>query len=557
MTRFPRALAAPVAIVAALALGACGGDDKQSADTKTSGGTPAAGKTGGTLKAVFTSNPDFMDPALSYTQEGWNLLWTVYTPLLTYRHEEGAGGSELIPGLATALPKVTNGGKTYELTLRKGLKYSDGTPVKASDFERTVQRVLNLESGGSSFYLPITGAEEYVKAGKATKDIPGIVTDDATGKITIKLKEVNGSFSNILAMDFVGLVPGDTPFKNLTKDPPPGVGQFKITESVPNRRVTMVRNENFPQIPDVPAAKLDRIEATIVKSQQRQVQDALRNRVDYVNDPPPGDQIRNVKEQAAGRYAEYVTNSTYYMFLNAREKPFDDIKVRQAVNTGLDKRALARLYGGLLETGCNFLPPGMKGYQKIEPCPYGDPKAAPDLTKARKMIEAAGAKGEKVTVYGRDEDPSRQVTENLAAQLNEMGLTAKPKIVEASVYFTTIGNEKTKAQAGDVNWFQDYPAPSNFVFLIDGKSIQSTNNQNFGNTDDPEINRLIAEANKNPKLDAVAGDYAKADRLAVEKGYVAAYGHRKLTKFVSDKVDFKSVIAHPVYNVDLVTMALK
>ena len=141
----------------------------------------------------YTSFPDYLDPALCYTQEGWQSLWTVYTPLLTYKHAEGAEGAEVIPGLAEAMPEITDDGKIYKLKLREGLKYSDGTPVKASDFEHTVQRVLNLESGGSSFYLGIVGAEDYVKAGKAKDDIEGIVTDDADRDITITLNEPDGA----------------------------------------------------------------------------------------------------------------------------------------------------------------------------------------------------------------------------------------------------------------------------------------------------------------------------------------------------------------------------
>ena len=152
----------------ALLFAACGGNDDNgggstggAADTSTaSGDTSGGGTTGGTLSAYYTSSPDYMDPALSYTQEGWTALWNVYTPLLTYKHAEGAEGATLIPGLAEALPEISPDGKTYKLKLRPGLKFSDGTPVKASDFEHTIKRVLNLESGGSAFYLPIVGAED-------------------------------------------------------------------------------------------------------------------------------------------------------------------------------------------------------------------------------------------------------------------------------------------------------------------------------------------------------------------------------------------------------------
>ena len=211
------------ACAATLGLAACGGDDDDGGGGTSTGGAAATdgdGKTGGTIRTAYTSFPDYLDPALSYTQEGWQSLWTVYTPLLTYKHAEGAEGATVVPGLAEAMPDISADGKTYKLKLRSGLKYSDGTAVKASDFEHTIKRVLNLESGGSSFYQGIVGAKKYLEDGKAKADIEGIVTDDATGDITINLDEPDGRFPYILTMDFAALVPGDTPFENQTKDPP-------------------------------------------------------------------------------------------------------------------------------------------------------------------------------------------------------------------------------------------------------------------------------------------------------------------------------------------------
>ncbi|HEY8583935.1 MAG TPA: ABC transporter substrate-binding protein [Capillimicrobium sp.] len=565
MSTFRRAfLALLLVAVSAFGVAACGGDDGGDSTTTTDGGSAetSGGQTGGTLTAYYTSSPDYMDPALSYTQEGWTALWNVYTPLITYRHAEGAEGAELIPGLAEAMPEISEDGLTYKLKLRDGLKFSDGQPVKASDFEHTIKRVLNLESGGSAFYLPIVGAEKYVKDRKPNADISGIETDDKTGEITIKLTDPVGSFSHVLAMDFAGVVPSDTPFENLTSNPPPGVGPYMITESEPNRGFVLEKAPEFESfgIPDIPAGNLDKIDVTIVKNQQKQVQDVLQNEVDYLQDPPPADQMRTVAEQAEGRFEPYTTNSTYYVFLNTREAPFDDERVRQAVNLGVDKTGLARIFGGLLETGCNFLPPGMKGYEKIEPCPWGDPTQPPspeNLQKAKDLIKEAGAEGMDVTVWGNDEDPSRPVTEYVAEQFSAIGLNAKPKIVEGSVYFQTIGDQSQKAQAGFANWFQDFPHPANFMFLINGASIQNTNNQNFGNVDDPEINELIDSSDANPDLDAVAADYAAADRKAVEKAYIIPYGHRQLTKLVSDRVDFESYVAHPVYNGDFSLLSLK
>jgi len=548
------------ACAATLGLAACGGDD----DGGTSTGGAAAtddgggGKTGGSIRTANTDFPDYLDPALSYTQEGWQTLWTVYTPLLTYKHAEGAEGATVVPGLAEEMPEISEDGKSYKLKLREGLKYSDGTAVKASDFEHAIKRVLNLESGGSSFYQGIEGAEQYLKAGKARADISGIVTDDATGDITINLAEPDGRFPYILTMVFASLVPGDTPFQNMTKDPPPGVGPYKFENVRVNRGYDLVKVPDF-NVADQATGKLDTIKVEVIKNRRRQTQDTIQNKLDLMNDPPAPDQLRDVRAQYTDkRYKEFVTNSTYYFFMNHRVAPFDKPEVRQAVNFAVDKRSLARLFGGLLEPGCNFLPPGMKGYEKIDPCPWGDPNAAPDVAKAKALIKEAGVGGDAVTVFGNDNPESRSSVEYLSDVLNDIGLKAKPRIIEASVYFTTIGNQKTKAQIGFANWFQDFPHPGNFFFLVEGKSIQNTNNQNFGNVDVPELNAIFAKANQNADIDAVAGEYARADKLLVEGANIVPYGHRKLAVFYSERINFEDcTVWHPVYNLDFTNLCLR
>jgi peptide/nickel transport system substrate-binding protein len=549
------------ALLAALALAAgvivaCGDDD----DDGGGGGTAE----GGELTISQTSQPDYLDPALSYTVNGIEPMWLVYTPLLTYRHVEGQEGSELIPGLAEDLPEVSEDGLTYKLTLRDGLKYSDGTDVVASDFEHTIKRVLNLESGGSPFYQIIEGAEDYLKAGDPEADIPGIETDDKTGEITIKLTEADSSFSNVLAMWFAGLVPGDTEFKNLTEDPPPGVGPFMITESVPNREFVMEKNPEFEalDIPDIPVASVDKITTQIIKNANQQAQDVLDNKLDYMQDPPPADLKPTVIEQAPDRYEEFTTSSTYYFFMNVDEAPFDDPLVREAVNWGIDKPALARLFAGELAPGCTFLPPGFPGYDEAfdtTECPYGDPTQPPDIEKAQDLIKQAGAEGAKVTVWGNNDDPTDKVTQAYSDMLNEIGLDATPKIIDGGVYFQTIGNEKTAPQTGFSNWFADFPHPLNFYFLVDGDTIQPTNNQNYGRVDDPKINDEIDRLSLETDTQAVSDDWAALDSYLIEppQSYIAPYGHRKLAKFMSERMDFDAALFHPVYFNDYSTWALK
>jgi peptide/nickel transport system substrate-binding protein len=548
-----------LALTLALGVAACGSDDDDTSGDKAEGGGEATSeiREGGELTFNYPSFPDFLDPAMSYTVAGWQAIVPAYTSLTTYRREAGAGGAQLIPGLIEALPEVSEDGMTYTMKLREGLKYSDGSAVKASDFEHAVKRLLSLESGGSPFFTStIAGAEEYLKAGKKSGDITGITTKDDTGEITVKLNSPNGQFPYILSMPFSAPVPGDTPFEVLTKNPPPGTGPLKFTEVEGSRRFVMEKNENWVETPGLNAAHVDKITVNVVTNNERAIRDVLQNKADWMDDPSAGDALREFKNTAKDRYKEPVTNSTYFFFLNHRIKPFDDPDVRKAVHFAIDKRALARLFGGQLEPGCNFLPPGMQGYEKIDPCPFGDPTAAPQVDKAKQMIEAAGVAGDSVTVWGNTEEQTKAVTEYLTDVLNQVGFKAKSRIVDGEVYFQTIGAQKTKAQVGFTNWFQDFPHPGNFLFLVDPDTIQETNNQNFGNVDDPEIKKQIDELDKMDLSEAAAG-YAELDRRVVENANVIPYGHRKLPVFTSERVAFDRQLFHPVLQTDFTSFALK
>jgi peptide/nickel transport system substrate-binding protein len=544
------------ALLLAIGVAACGnGDD---------GGTTR----GGEITISQTSQPDALDPALAYTANAWEAMWLVYTPLLTYRHAEGDAGSELIPGLAEDLPEVSGDGKTYRLTLREGLEYSDGSPVKASDFEHAIKRALILESGGTPYFEAIAGAGAFLEEGDPEGDISGIRADDRTGEITIELVEPDGAFSNALAMEFAALVPGDTPFENMTKDPPPGVGPYEFTKSVPNREFVMERNGRFASfgIPDIPTGHLNKITTEIVPSLSKQTQDVIDNRLDYMQNPPVADLKADVLARfgsdgsEAQRYKEFTTLSTYFFFLNLRTPPFDNAKVREAVNVGVDKPALARLYAGELAPGCSFLPPGVPGYDESvdSDCPWGDPLQQPDVERARQLIREAGAEGAKVTVWGLTDDPAPKVVQAFVDQLNEIGLDAEPRILDGGVYFQAVGNAKTRAQAGFANWFADFPHPSNFFTIVDGASIQPTNSLNLGNVDDPRINDELAALKGEADLGAVTDRWVELNEYLVEKAYMVPYGYRNLATFVSDRMNFEDcTLVHPLYGNDYSSFCLK
>src|SRR4051812_23361850 len=185
-----------LALIVALALSACGNATRSGSD-------------GGTLKATFGSFPDSLDPGLAYTGEGSTAVYDVYVPLLTYAHASGSAGSKVIPGLAEAMPKIGDDGRTYTLTLRKGLRYSNGKPVKASDFAYAIERLFELNSPGSPFYADIVGAEAFGKTNQG--GIPGTSTDEKSGRIVIHQPKPRGPSPTERALPFAAPVPAGTP----------------------------------------------------------------------------------------------------------------------------------------------------------------------------------------------------------------------------------------------------------------------------------------------------------------------------------------------------------
>jgi peptide/nickel transport system substrate-binding protein len=521
-----------LASVAAIGLASCGGGDE------TSGGS---GDKGGILNATYASFPDYMDPALSYSAEGWTAMSEVYLPLLTYKHANGEEGSEVIPALAEDLPVISNGGKTYTLSLRPGLKYSDGTPVKASDFAFSVERMIELNSPGSPFYLSIEGAEEFAETKKGP--IPGIKSDDKTGEIVIDLEKPRGTFENELALMFVALLPQGTPVEDMSADPAPGAGPYMITKSQPGKGWEYKRNPywakaNGEAMPDLPAGVVDGAKITVVRNEQTQVDDVENGTVDWMQPPPPSSRYAEVKEKYEGsQFRVEPTISTYYFWMNTQEPPFDDVKVRQAVNYAVDDKALERIYAGQLTGSQQILPPGMPGYEEFELYPY-------DLAKAKQMIKEANPSDMEITVWTDDESPNNEAGEYFNEVLTDIGFDTTLKLLSADNYSTVIGNLSTpNLDAGWLNWFQDYPHPNDFFQpLLAGESISPTNNFNFAQFDDPAVNKKIAELGEEQLGPEEEAAYAELDEEIMEKAPWAPYGNRTVSTFVSDAIDLDSVI---------------
>ncbi|MCW2976807.1 MAG: ABC-type oligopeptide transport system, periplasmic component [Actinomycetia bacterium] len=550
--------AASLSVGLALIASACGSSNKAApagaGTTTTSTSTTASGgKTFANFRLAYDTGIDYLDPGLSYTVEGWGILWNVYLPLVGYTHANGPAGATIVPYLAKDLPKVSPDGKTYSLTLRSGLKYSDGTAIKASDFAATIERDFKIDSPGVGFFGNIVGADKFAKT--KSGHIGGITTDDTTGDITIKLNTPQGDFTNILATEFAALLPANSPAKDQSTTPLPSSGPYMIKSYAPNKKAIVVRNPNFDAAAlggNVPAGNPDMMTVDIIGDDTVALQRVISGQDDYDFHQIPPDRLATTQQKYGDQIKIYTPANTYYFFMNNKVAPFDNLKVRQAVNYAINRDALVRIYGGLGQTTENVLPPTYPQYKKLALYPY-------DLAKAKKLIQDSGQAGATVTVWNHDRGSDPKATAYLTDVLNSIGLKAKEKVINSAVYWTTVGNQATKAQIGFADWFQDYPHPLDwFDVLLNGDRITQTHNNNYANFDNKAVNAKIATLKKEPTLtDAVNAQWASVDKMVDEQAPWAPFMNRQFTDFFNSDMDLSCYVNHVLYQFDYASICHK
>ncbi len=508
-----------------------------------------------TVTLLSGPGPQSLDPGLDYTTQGSEINWEVYTGLTTYKHAGGMASAELQPGLTTALPVISNGGKTYTVTLRKGLKYSNGDPVQASDFAYTKERSLTIPWGGASTFVTpyLAGADAY--ATHKAKSISGISANNATGKIVIHLTKAYGPFANVLAFPAFGLVDPKTvtsPFKVQASDPPAGAGPYMVTNISIGKSFDIVPNPNWAPTAGIPKATISYTEQinSNVNANALSVVKSPNQIFDWADTIPPGD-LSAAKATGHDKLVN-LGGSVYYFFLNASKAPFNNELARQAVVTGLNQNAFSRLGSGTLAPGCFFLPPGIAGHG-TGTCPLANP-ATGNLAKAKKLLKQSGQANVPITVYGEQRTPRLQWETAYVQELKQIGFkNVQLKTVADENYFTTIGEaKKVDPQTGFADWNEDFPNPVDFYgVLLNGASITPTNNENFGQTNDKFINQQIKALGTVPttQISSVEGKWRSLEQYVAKHAYAAVFGYQSFPFFTSKNLTVK--YTNDIYGWDL------
>jgi peptide/nickel transport system substrate-binding protein len=509
-----------------------------------------AGHQGGTFTTLWSTVGASIDPGIDYDQNVI-LLRLPYHGLVGFQRRDGAAGNKVVPDLATALPKVSADGKTWQFKLRTGVSFSNGKPVTAKDFLWTFERQFKMNGPATGIYGAILGAAACVKKPAACDLSKGVVVDDATHSVTIKLARRDPDFLNKLAMTFGAVVPSGTPAKDAGATPIPATGTYMIEKYTPNQSLTFVRNPKFKSWSSTaaPMGYVDKIVVKIGQPVDSEVNAVANGQADWTFDSPPNNRLNDIATKYPNQLHLSGLPWIYYMALGTHVPPFDNLKVRQAVNLATDRAAVIRLFGGpsLAQPTCQILPIGFPASKPY--CPYtkgasasGDGAwKAPDVAKAKQLIDASGTKGMSVKVFTGTDPFSTSIGGYFVSLLNQIGYKAQQKRLAGNVLSPYVANSKNKVQMALTYWLADYPAPSNFLTIpvgCAGYQANSATSTNWSGFCDKSIDALGVRAAKLQLTDPSGANalWTQVDRKTTDQAPWVPMFVAKYAAFVSKRL---------------------
>ena len=432
---------------------------------------PPGAHRGGTLRVG--SPPIDLDPAFGgYDPNAGPVNTLVYEGLLAHRRAGGAAGGRLVGALAVAVPTAADRGLRYVFRLRPGLRYSDGTPVRARDFRLSMERALAAQGPKlGMIFDTIDGAARCRTTPRRCDLSRGIVTDDWAGTVTIRLRRPDPNLLGELALTVAAVVPPSTPHRRLEPAVPAGTGPYRVARLVPGRGALLTRNPYFrPRGPGGrPAGFADRIQVTMGEESGR-IAAAEQGRLDIVSSfaTITGEKLTALRTRIGSRLQSGSYAMTAFAWLNVKAAPFDDPRVRRAVNLAVDRGRAVDLTGGP-DAGsptCQLLPPGLPGRRPICPFTLAPSPAgawtAPDRAEAERLVAASGARGTTVELWTFPY--ARTVGRHLVETLRDLGFRSRMRVFDdVGEIYAAAADPRLRPQIGLTGWIADSAEPAGYL----------------------------------------------------------------------------------------------
>jgi peptide/nickel transport system substrate-binding protein len=504
---------------------ACGGDDgEDSGEQGTSQGTPAEGKKGGKLTALWTDDVDNIDPGITYYQMGFQVAKATHKALYGYEPEDAVNA---IPDLAESDPEISEDGKTVTVKIRAGIKFSPPVDreVTSADVKYAIERgFFNTVNNGyaGAYFGDLEGAEVGADPGT---EIAGIETPDDQTIVFNLSKGTGGVLAGALSLPLSAPVPKEyaEPFD---KANPSTYGQNQVATGpymIENdaegkaigyqagRRIHLVRNPNWVADGDFRPAYLDEIDMpqgnddTTVAS--RKILDG-ENMINGDFSPDPA-----ILKQVLSRNKELLTlvpnGGGRWVAMNTKIKPFDNVDVRRAVVAGFDREAMRLTRGGEVvgDIPTHFIPPEVPGFDEAGGLegPGIDfySKPAGDMALAAEYFKKAGyASGkyegdEELLMVGTSEGVAQKAAEVAKENFEKLGFKINLRLVTQDAMYTKFCNSPPAKVAicPNVGWLKDFSDAQTYLDpTFNGDNILQTGNSNWSQLDDPALNEEMNKA---------------------------------------------------------------
>jgi peptide/nickel transport system substrate-binding protein len=503
---------------------------------------------GGTLKLLARAAGGTIDPHVNYTLQYWQLYQATYDGLLGFKKAGGDAAFNVVPDLAQNLPTPTNGGKRWVFKLRKGIKFSNGKTVTPADVVASFRRIFKVKSPTSgTFYAGIVGASACLKKPATCTLKGGVIANARAGTVTINLVAPDPEFKYRIAVPHASILPANAPSKDSGTKPIPGTGAYMFKSYNPTRQLRMVRNPYFKVWSNAaqPAGYPDEITYSFGLTVEAQITAIQNGQADWTLEAPPADRLPELSTKYGSQVHVEPLTAFWYLPMNTNLAPFDKLKARQAVNYAIDRNAAIKIFGGprLATPSCQVLPPDFPGYKPY--CPYtknpGTKWTAPDVAKAKELVKESGTSGARVAVVVPDDEVNKSMGVYIQSVLNDIGYRATVKTISGNIFFTYVQNTKNKVQINVQQWYQDYPAASDFLYILFGcesfhpGSDSSINIAGFCNR---KINARMKAALALGVRNQAAADqqWTQIDRAVTDASPMATLFTPKHVDFVSKRV---------------------
>jgi peptide/nickel transport system substrate-binding protein len=462
-------------------------------DTGSSGVRAPSAKAGGTLTLV-TGAVDSLDPARSYSPGVWNVMRLYTRQLVAYAPAPGADGTLVVPDLATAPGRTTDGGRTWTYTLRPGLTWEDGSPLTSADVRYGIERLFasDVITGGPPWIVQLLDDKTTPYDGPYTDrgGLKSVRTPDAR-TIVFTLTRPFADWDEVLALPAASPVKAKADTGALYGRKPLSAGPYRIAGIGKDGTITFTRNPHWSKATDpVRTALPDKVElATDVVPAERDRQ-VLAGEADAdvsgsglqpaaaakaLADPTP-----------AARVDDPGTGTLRFVAMPAAVGALGDVHCRRAVQYALDKQAVKDALGGTYSASLatTLWPRVLPGYPATAPYPTGDGNRG-DLVKAKDELAQCGKPGGFSTNLATVNDGRGKVAADAVVRaLARVGIVATEKQYPRGTFLASVAGSPATVRADGLGlivaeWAADFPSPYAFLDpLVDGRSVRPSANPN-------------------------------------------------------------------------------